>query len=463
MKAMQCELCGGTDIVKDDDFFVCRSCGMKYTLESAKKMMVEGVVQVEGTVKVDNSQQIQNYLEMAKKAHASSNEEEAEGYAKRVLELEPGNYEALYIKGISAGWQTSGRNNRIPEAVDYFSRALSNFPAEEDSSELKQTIASDISKLSLAMINMRCNQYANFPSEENANSIVTEASNSLMLTMKLIISCGIKPNDFQAQAASLMNAAAVAGYNQIKKDYDDGKPLQPLHSDGTAIYSSNDRLRYAHPSEYDWEKFRSRADACMKIIKAAIALDDDDDEEDIQRYENLIVIGEFVKDSCSIVYVSGGAYSNSTWCRQYSFTDDAKSSRQKDIIEWKNKKREAQKSASVKRAAKSWEGHEEEREKLVKKVAELSQSIEEAKSNAEYQEVNKKVSELEKSLSKLQSSLNACGLFAGKDKKQLKEQINAAQNELFSLGSKKKTFDARINELELSKKNIQAKLDKPYV
>ena len=51
MKALQCELCGSTEIIKDGDFFVCQSCGMKYTLETAKKMMVEGVVQVEGTVK----------------------------------------------------------------------------------------------------------------------------------------------------------------------------------------------------------------------------------------------------------------------------------------------------------------------------------------------------------------------------------------------------------------------------
>ena len=62
MKAMQCELCGATDIIKDGDYFVCQSCGMKYTTESARKMMVEGVVQVEGTVKVDNSHKIENFL-----------------------------------------------------------------------------------------------------------------------------------------------------------------------------------------------------------------------------------------------------------------------------------------------------------------------------------------------------------------------------------------------------------------
>ena len=68
MKALQCELCGSTEIIKDGDFFVCQSCGMKYTLETAKKMMVEGVVQVEGTVKTDKTADAKRLLTLAKTA-----------------------------------------------------------------------------------------------------------------------------------------------------------------------------------------------------------------------------------------------------------------------------------------------------------------------------------------------------------------------------------------------------------
>ena len=63
MKALQCEMCGSQDLVKDGGFFVCQSCGTKYTVEEAKKMMVEGTVDVKGTVKVDTSDELKNLYE----------------------------------------------------------------------------------------------------------------------------------------------------------------------------------------------------------------------------------------------------------------------------------------------------------------------------------------------------------------------------------------------------------------
>lgn len=67
MKQLTCEMCGSTDLIKQDGVFVCQTCGCKYSVEEAKKMMIECNVDVSGsTVKVDNSSNIENYLKLAK-------------------------------------------------------------------------------------------------------------------------------------------------------------------------------------------------------------------------------------------------------------------------------------------------------------------------------------------------------------------------------------------------------------
>lgn len=37
MRQLTCEMCGGTDLVKDGGVFICQTCGCKYTVEEAKK------------------------------------------------------------------------------------------------------------------------------------------------------------------------------------------------------------------------------------------------------------------------------------------------------------------------------------------------------------------------------------------------------------------------------------------
>ena len=38
MSRIACEICGSSDFVKQDNMFVCQSCGMKYTAEEVKKL-----------------------------------------------------------------------------------------------------------------------------------------------------------------------------------------------------------------------------------------------------------------------------------------------------------------------------------------------------------------------------------------------------------------------------------------
>ena len=96
MKQLTCEMCGSTDLMKQDGVFVCQSCGMKYSVEEAKKMMIEGTVDVQGTVKVDNSAFVQKYLANARRARQKEDWAETEKYYNMVEQNDPTNIEAIF-------------------------------------------------------------------------------------------------------------------------------------------------------------------------------------------------------------------------------------------------------------------------------------------------------------------------------------------------------------------------------
>ena len=106
MKALICEMCGSNDVVKQDGLYVCQNCGTKYTVEEARKMMIEGTVEVKGTVKIDDSIEFQNILELARRAKDSGNAEDALRYYEMMLVKDPNNWEAnfyvLYYKAESS-------------------------------------------------------------------------------------------------------------------------------------------------------------------------------------------------------------------------------------------------------------------------------------------------------------------------------------------------------------------------
>lgn len=66
MKAIKCELCGSNEFKKINGEYECQYCHTKYTVEEAKKMMIEGVVDV----KVDTSDKQRNYEKLAERAFA---------------------------------------------------------------------------------------------------------------------------------------------------------------------------------------------------------------------------------------------------------------------------------------------------------------------------------------------------------------------------------------------------------
>lgn len=96
MAMIKCEMCGSTDIIKQDGVFVCQSCGIKYSPEEAKKMMVEvaGTVAVKGSVKVENAVSAESLLKRAfMTLEEAIDDEDAFGKANelfdRVLDINP--------------------------------------------------------------------------------------------------------------------------------------------------------------------------------------------------------------------------------------------------------------------------------------------------------------------------------------------------------------------------------------
>ena len=105
MKALKCEMCGSNDVVKQEDLFVCQNCGTKYSVEAARKMMIEGTVEVKGTVKIDDSDEIENIYKLARRFKDADDVENALKYYSMILVKDPNSWEAnfyvVYFKSIS--------------------------------------------------------------------------------------------------------------------------------------------------------------------------------------------------------------------------------------------------------------------------------------------------------------------------------------------------------------------------
>lgn len=193
MKQIVCEVCGSNGLIKEDGYFICQYCGTKYSLEDAKKMMIEGTVDVSGsTVKVDNSASIKNFYTMAASAYEAENKAEAEKYCNKIIEIEPENYEAWFLKGKAAGWQSTLANLRIEESVQCFSKAIDYAP-DDKTEEIKKQAADEISNLSIALITLCCNNFMKYPDTSNAKSILSNTINTQMYAIQLMKNVELKP------------------------------------------------------------------------------------------------------------------------------------------------------------------------------------------------------------------------------------------------------------------------------
>lgn len=375
MKQLTCEMCGSNDLLKQDGVFVCQTCGTKYSVEEAKKMMVEGTVEVAGTVKVDNTASIENYLKIAKTAYSSQNQAEAENYANKVIEIAPDNYEAWLIKGKAAGWQSTLANPRFPECVSAFSAALSNTPDDQRDTVIEE-IKEEITNISCALISLRAERFIKWPDAEESTGFISDITTILKtVTAFLVKGISISISDIMSPAAEMINKSVINAYK-------------------STIYPDYKSKEYPYPNDRDFSKYIERLDYCIQLVEQSIKLCDDDSESDIQRYKNLIDLQEYAINACSYDWQHPTARldsSNASYWRKQGYdvdiynnriyfvksvlTDSAKSHRRSKISEYKSKISAIEseidrkiKAEKKKKLDEFWSKHSEEHKALTQEL-----------------------------------------------------------------------------------------------
>lgn len=312
MKALTCEMCGSTNLIKEDGVFVCQSCGTKYSVEEAKKMMVEGTVSITGTVTVANTGSVENYLMLANNAYQAGNQKEAELYCNKIIEIVPNHSEAWLIKGKAAGWQTTLANVRLDESINSFMNAI-NYADEDKLSDIKSSVLTEIESLSIASLTLACNHFEEFPQGDSVDNIRNILNVIINNALPLV---GLCDGNLDKNLANIGNVLGDCGTITYK----------------TKVYL--DYHRDTYPSEYDWKDYVEGTDGCLDVLRLAVSISQLEKELLIDYYQNMIKFQQELILSCSYTYSDGG------YVKDYSFTDEAKNLRADMVMEWHQKIKE---------------------------------------------------------------------------------------------------------------------------
>lgn len=465
MKKIVCDLCESTEFTKEGGFFICQGCGTKYSLEEAKAMMreVEGSAPVSTGAPVTavpmgnpNQQQIDNILVLATTAYEAQNYAEAENYCNQAVVLDAMCYKAWNLKGKAVGWQSKIDNLRIEEAAHSFCKAI-DFAPEEEKEELKNQAVEELKKLGIALISLRKNRFSRSPDKEELNGFKSDRKvmlDSLMVLLAHGNAVGM-PEGYLNQIATMMNDAAVAATNMARNAW----------------------KKVDWPTDKDLVTYLDWMGNIEELLRQAIDASDDDEEADITRYENLIIVLEDPIDKCSFKEEWSSYQSKYIHIQSKNLTSAAIETRRKQVQDCKNKITAIEKSVQEKKEAERkkteeekkarikayWEAHAEEKAALEAEQKELEAKKDmlateisgldaEIKaldpkgavpSETEDEKLGDQIRDLENQRSKL-------GMFAGKQKKQITEEIASLNGRRDSLKSK----------IEDEKKARQAEADK---
>lgn len=471
MKQLTCEMCGSTDMMKQDGVFVCQTCGCKYSVEEAKKMMVE----VAGAVQVKNAAQLENLLNLANSSFESKNYAQAEEFCNQVIAMDDKNYEAWKLKGEAINYQINANNQRILEVYNCIMTSYRVLSDEEKTTK-KHEIISSLKTCFEGEVDFWLKQFeAGRPTKAaltRAKSAYIDAYNKMKAAFEEL---GLEEskegyltnfdNFFVGKCNAICNAAwkSTVGYNYYR-DYM-GKGIDPFFrtdSDQRWVIANTDLYR---PSKHTWDTFREEADNLISLLQFAEEQFNDDTNPKVMEaiYSNIAFFEECIIPSGSWKITQGytsnwDQYKTVGWHEEYSLTDAAKNSRRAIMNKYKEKERTVPKEVEARQKAKKekerkekiaqyWKAHAEEKAKLDREQADLKKKMDDL--NAQIAAIDEKnaakIDELSKERDKklpcevevdkqrdlicnLEAQRDKCGIFKGKEKKAIQARLDTEEN-----------------------------------
>lgn len=477
MKQLVCEMCGSTDLIKEGGVFVCQSCGCKYSVEEAKKMMVEGVVSV------DKSDDARRFLDLARQARKASNNSKAEDYASQVLEIDTNNYEAWFIQGCAIGWQASIAKDRYQEAFSCFNKMLeiiTGLPINQvtpEMFELIKQLKSHIVEITSARCELYSNPFKTQPSVANKNYITQTLKSIIILYAVLLdtvekvlgklidkiddangdakilldkeelkrLQSGIRASigEIYYDAAVKLNACQVESFSNWNERWEKirifdyyGTGNHNYDAESTAF--NNCSVAYENMQDVltaaiafmqmdDVERYVTSTNDSISLLRSVSGKDLSNiptvDEELTLFFKNKIFIGETdIKMRTNRRYHNQYASGRVT-DDGYTYNATAKAERQRSIDHWKRLRDEhdpAQKAARARKAAEEAERKKKARATtlLTRRYFKMNPGETEAY-NAAYMAVDKAAEERKRCA----ESIKNLGVFKRKERKQLEARI----------------------------------------
>lgn len=249
MKQLTCEMCGGTDLIKDGGVFVCQTCGCKYSIEEAKRMMIEGTVEVAGTVKIDRSDNYKNLVQLARDAITDGRFDGAYNYCSEALMITPNDPEMIAMQGLAVLGKEEIVTDVPSSSVNAMKRMSSVLPDYKASFDEKREMLYSLKKAVDGVIKFKKVLYDEQISNLNSQKVAYKVSEETGAAANLALQA-LGGNIFTQQKAEADLEKATA---------------KRLHNEGLEAQISKicDKIQ---KMENFADRFKKEVDACLQKV-----------------------------------------------------------------------------------------------------------------------------------------------------------------------------------------------------